>query len=150
MLFSHLLDPTNLVMLYLLAVVIAALRLGFGPAVFTAVLSVVSFDFFFVRPYFSFAVEDTQYLVTFGGLMIVGMLISTLVSRARSQAEALKTREGQTNTLYALSRELAAAVDLNGISKTVIHHVRGSIKGEVALLLPEGESVRPGATSGEF
>ena len=150
MLFSHLLDPTNLVMLYLLAVVIAALRLGFGPAVFSAVLSVVSFDFFFVSPYFSFAVEDTQYLITFGGLMFVGMLISTLVSRARSQAEALKTREGQTNTLYALSRELAAAVDLNGISKTVIHHVRGSTKGEVALFLPEGESVHPGATSGSF
>lgn len=149
-LFSHLLDPTNLVMLFLLAVVIAALRLGFGPAVFTAILSVISFDFFFVRPYFSFAVEDTQYLVTFGGLMFVGMLISTLVSRARSQAEALKIREGQTNTLYALSRDLAAAVDLKGILETVIHHVRGSIKGEVALLLPEGERVRPGAVSGNF
>ncbi|MBP1719644.1 MAG: kdpD [Deltaproteobacteria bacterium] len=147
-LFSHLLDPTNLVMLFLLAVVIAALRLGFGPAVLTAILSVISFDFFFVRPYFSFAVEDTQYLITFGGLMIVGMLISTLVSRARGQAEALKTRENQTNTLYALSRELAAAVDLKEILETVIHHVRGSIKGEVALFLPEGESVRPGATSG--
>ena len=147
-LFSRLLDPANLVMLYLLTVVIAALRLGYGPAVFTAVLSVVSFDFFFVLPYFSFAVEDTQYLITFGGLMIVGMLISTLVSRARSQAEALKTREGQTNTLYALSRELAAAADLRGILETVIHHVRGSIEGEAALLLPEGESVRPGAASG--
>jgi two-component system sensor histidine kinase KdpD len=148
MLFSHLLDPTNLVMLFLLAVVIAALRLGFGPAVLTAVLSVVAFDFFFVRPYFSFAVEDTQYLITFGGLMVVGMLISTLVSRARSQAEALKSRESQTNTLYALSRDLAAAADLKGILETVKNHVRGSVKGEVALFLPEGESVRPEAVSG--
>ena len=40
----------------------------------------------------------------------------------------------------AFCRELAAALDLNGISTTVIHHVRGSIKGEAALLLPEGRN----------
>jgi two-component system sensor histidine kinase KdpD len=52
------LNPENMVMLYLLAVVITALRSGFGPAVMASILSVVVFNFFFVPPQFTFRVAD--------------------------------------------------------------------------------------------
>jgi two-component system sensor histidine kinase KdpD len=65
------LAPTNLVMLYLLVVLIAALRYGRGPASLSAILSVVVFDFFFVPPRYTFAVTDVQYLLTFTGLLLV-------------------------------------------------------------------------------
>lgn len=61
-------DPANLVMVYLAAVVIAAVFLGRGPAVLASVISVLAFDFFFVDPRFTFTVNDTQYLLTFLGL----------------------------------------------------------------------------------
>jgi K+-sensing histidine kinase KdpD len=64
--------PTNLVMLFLLVVVLAALRWGLGPAIFTAVVSVLAFDFFIVPPHLTLAVSDTQYLLTFLGLLITG------------------------------------------------------------------------------
>src|SRR5512137_809269 len=73
------LSPPNLVMVFLLAVVVAALQLGRGPAVATAVLGVLSFDYFFVPPRFSFSVADKEYLLTFLGLFCVGMVISELV-----------------------------------------------------------------------
>ena len=59
------LDPSNIVMLFLLAVLVAALRHGRGPAVLAAFLSVAAFDFFDVAPRFNFAVRDVQYVVTF-------------------------------------------------------------------------------------
>ena len=82
------LDPPNLVMLYLLAVVVAAVYLGRGPSLLAAVLSVVAFDFFFVPPQLTFAVADTQYLLTFAGLLVVGLVISSLAAQAREQAES--------------------------------------------------------------
>jgi two-component system sensor histidine kinase KdpD len=51
-------DLANIVMLFLLTVVLVAVRLGRGPAVAAAFLSVAAFDFFFVPPRFSFAVSD--------------------------------------------------------------------------------------------
>lgn len=75
--------PTNLVMLYLLAIVVAAIRHGHGSSIAVAVLSVVAFDVFFIPPRFTFAVEDAQYLLTFTGLLLVGVVISTLAARAR-------------------------------------------------------------------
>jgi two-component system sensor histidine kinase KdpD len=76
-------EPTNLVMLFLLVVVIAAVRLGRGPAMVASLGSVLVFDFLFVPPRLTFAVSDTQYLLTFASLFSVGFVISTLVSQTR-------------------------------------------------------------------
>jgi len=144
------LSPTNMIMFYLLAVVVAALRLGFRPALFTALMGVLAFDFFLVVPYYSFAVADTQYLITFAGLFTVGAVISTLVARARRQTETLRVREAQTTTLYALSRDLASAVGLSDILNAVIRHVSETIDAQIAILLPEGESLNLRASSSGF
>ncbi len=138
---------TNLMMLYLLAVVVAALRLGFKPALLTALLGVMAFDFFFIPPYYSFAVADTQYLITFAGLLTVGAVISTLVARARSQTETIQTRELQTTNLFGLSRSLASAVSLKDIVDTVIRHVSETVPGKVVIYVPEGESLKLEAAS---
>ncbi len=103
------LAPTNLVMIYLLVVVVAALYLGRGPAVLAAVLSVLVFDFFFVPPYLTLAVADTEYLLTFLALLIVGLLLSNLTARVQEQVEATRSRERETGALYTLSRDLAVA-----------------------------------------
>ena len=141
------LSPTNMIMFYLLAVVVAALRLGFRPALFTALMGVLAFDFFLVPPYFSFAVTDTQYLITFAGLLTVGAVISTLVARARRQTETIRVRESQTATLYSLSRDLASAFGLNQILNVVIRHVGDTLHAQIAILLPEGESLMVQASS---
>jgi two-component system sensor histidine kinase KdpD len=108
---------------------------------------VLAFDFFFIPPYWSFAVEDTQYLITFAGLFAVGAVISTLVARARSQTETIKTRESQTATLYALSRDLASTFGLNQVLNVIIHHVGDTLRAQIAILLPEGESLNVQASS---
>ncbi len=52
-------------MVYLLGVVFVASRFGAGPSVLASVLGVAAFDFFFVKPYLTFAVSDLRYLLTF-------------------------------------------------------------------------------------
>jgi two-component system sensor histidine kinase KdpD len=142
--------PTNMVMLYLLVVVIAALRLGRGPAIAASLLGVLAFDFFFVPPRLTFAVSDYQYIITFAGLLIVGLVISTLASQTREQAEAARRRETQTATLYALSRDLAVAVGLEAIMQAVITHIGQTFDREVAVFLPEGERLVARAASPGF
>jgi two-component system sensor histidine kinase KdpD len=101
------LEPTNLVMVYLVAVLFAALRLGLVPALVAAGVSVIAFDVMFVPPRHSFTVHDTQYLITFLGLFLVGAVTSTLVSRLRAQTAEAQAREAQTAALLNLSRRLA-------------------------------------------
>jgi two-component system sensor histidine kinase KdpD len=131
------LSPINLVMLYLTAVVIAAVYLGRGPSILTALLSVLAFDFFMVPPRFTFAVADTEYILTFIGLFIVGVVISTLAVRAREQAEAARSREVETASLYAFSRDLAAAVTLDEIVSIIVMHLGENFSRQIVVLLPE-------------
>jgi two-component system sensor histidine kinase KdpD len=134
-------SPANLVMLYLLAVVIMAFRRGLKPAIFTAVIGVIAFDFFFIPPHLTFRVSDTEYLITFAGMIIVGALISLLVARAREHADAAQIREKETGTLYALSQDLAVAVEVNSIVAAVAKHISGIFQWESVFLLPEGNEL---------
>lgn len=104
------LHQTNIVMLFLLAVVGVALRHGRGPAALASVVSVALFDFFFVQPLASFAVSDVQYLLTFGVLLSVGLLIGQLTAGLRLQALASVKREADARSLYEFARELSSAL----------------------------------------
>jgi len=80
-------DNASLIMVYLAGVAVTAVRLGPGPSALAAALAVAAFDFFFVPPHLTFAVADTQYVVTFVVMLAVSLLISRLATRARREAE---------------------------------------------------------------
>jgi two-component system sensor histidine kinase KdpD len=81
-------DIVNIAMVYLLAVVVIALRFSRGPAILSSVLCVVAFDFMFVPPQGTFTVDDVQYLLTFAIMLAVALVISGLMESGRRQAEA--------------------------------------------------------------
>lgn len=89
-------DLANIAMLFPLAVLFAAIRLGRGPAVFAAFLSVALFDFFFVHPHFTLAVSDLQYLLTFAVLLAVALTTAELVARLRRERDTAEARAQET------------------------------------------------------
>jgi two-component system, OmpR family, sensor histidine kinase KdpD len=152
-LFHPLISPTNLVMVYLLAVVIVAVYLGRGPSILASILSVLGFDYFFIPPYLTFSVSDSQYLLTFVALFVVGLTISELTARVRDQAVAAQRREADTAALYALSRDLSVADGLDGVIRVVSTNVGETFGREVAVFLPETEGsdrLRPHSQSPHF
>lgn len=132
-------EPTNLVMLYLLAVVLTALWLGRAPAIFASVLSVIAFDLTFVPPFYTFVVADAQFVITFVGLLGVGLVISSLAANAREQARFAQWRQAQTMVLYELSRALAAAVELEELTSIVVHHIEQVVGAPAVVLLHTGQ-----------
>jgi two-component system sensor histidine kinase KdpD len=145
MMFPHF-ELSNIVMTYLLGVVAVAARWGRGPAVLAVLLSVAAFDFFFVPPHFSFAI-DAQYLVTVAGMLIVALVISGLTVRVTRQAEAARDRERRTAALYTLDRELAVTRGITELLEVGIRHVLDVLGGQIAILLPDGQGhLQTGAT----
>lgn len=134
-------ELSNLVMVYLLAVVAVAVGYGRGPAVLTVVLGVLAFDFFFVPPYFNFAVSDTQYIVTFVVMLVVGLVISTLTANVRRQARVAAYREQRTAALYAMSRELARTRGEANLLDIAVRHIAEVFEAPTVVLLP-GEQGR--------
>jgi len=132
-------EATNLAMIFILGVTLAAVRFGRGPSIWASVLSVAIFDFFFVPPHLTFAVSDTQYLVTFGVLFLVANLVSNLALRLRRQAEVARERELRASALFELSRDLARAADLGGLLGAALPHLWDVFQAQVMILLPGPE-----------
>jgi two-component system sensor histidine kinase KdpD len=127
---------TDIVMIYLLGIVIVSMRVGFGAAMAAAVASVLSFDFFFIPPYYSFAVTDFQNIVTFVVMFLVAGILSHLTTRIREQADDARSRERTTASLYSIARELALARTLDSLLSVAARHVREVFDASVAVLLP--------------
>ncbi len=129
-------DLANLIMIYLLGVVVVAARYGRGPSVLSSFLSVVLFDFFFVPPRFSFAVSDSQYLITFAVMLLVALFISSMTASTLHQARIAGHRERRIASLYAMSRELTATRGEENIVSIAIKHVAEVFEAQVVVLLP--------------
>jgi len=141
-LFHHI-ALTNLVMLYLLGVIFAAARLGRVPGVLLSFLSVAAFDLFFVPPRMSFSVSDTQYLLTFAVMLLTSLTISHLTFSLRRQADIATMRERRTSAMYAMARELGAALTTGQIIEIGTRHVAEVFHARVAILLPDSaEKIR--------
>jgi two-component system sensor histidine kinase KdpD len=131
------LSDANQVMIYFLGVAFVAARYGLRPAILASLMAVLAFDFVFVPPYFTFAVSDTQYFITFAVMLIISVLISTLADRIRRQAASSRQRERRTEALYRLSRKLAGTAGTHQLVAAAEAELAESYASEVAIFLPD-------------
>lgn len=132
-------DAANIVMIFLLVVVLVAVRLGSGPAILAAFGGVALFDFFFVPPHFSMAVADAQYLITFAVMLAVALVIGQLAARLREKAMLAARREEEMRALYALARDLSGAVAADQVADIVRGFLGRRLTLETVLYLPRAD-----------
>ena len=130
------LSTADVAMLYLLGVVIVGSRSRTRPAVIVAVLSIALFDFIFVPPYYTFAVSDASYLLTFAMMLGIGIVVARLTGRIGEDADRLRERERETAAAYALSRDISQAADVAGIEAATRKHLEWAVAGTIDIFLP--------------
>ncbi|WP_159565504.1 two-component system sensor histidine kinase KdpD [Budvicia diplopodorum] len=134
-------DLANIVMVYLLGVVIVALFYGRWPSVLATVANVACFDLFFVQPRWSFSVTDMQYIVTFGVMLMVGLVIGNLTAGVRYQAKVARTREQRAQHMYEMSKMLSRALTVEDIAKSSSYFISSSFNAKNSLLLPNERGI---------
>jgi two-component system, OmpR family, sensor histidine kinase KdpD len=130
-------DRSNIVAIFILAVVLVGVRLGRGPAALAALLSVGFFDFLFVPPKFSFAVSDVQYLLTFLVMLAVGLIAGQLTAGLRFQARVASHREERAGSLYEIARDLSGAIQIQQVVKISAASIERTFRASALLLLPD-------------
>jgi two-component system sensor histidine kinase KdpD len=133
------LDLANIAMLFLLVVLLVAVRLGRGASVVATCVGVACFDFFFVQPRFSFAISDLQYLVTFGVMLAVGLITGHLTAGLRFQAHVAAHRERRSRALYEFARELSGALQTEQIFDTTRDFIDRTFRARAVLLVPDAD-----------
>jgi len=141
-------DLANIAMLFLLVVLLVAVRYGRGPSVLATCVSVACFDFFFVAPRFSFAISDLQYTITFAVMLAVGLITGHLTAGLRFQARVASYREARARALYEFARELSGALQTEQVFETTARFVQSTFNARATLMVPDADGrlhLPPGA-----
>jgi two-component system, OmpR family, sensor histidine kinase KdpD len=146
------LGQANVVMVYLLSSALVAVYGGRRAALVASVLGVLSFDFMFVPPRYSFAVSNVQYLITFGIMLSVALIIANLNASVRLQARVAGHRERRTALLYAMTRQLAQTRGRDEMADVAASHVSQVFASRSVVLFPDehGRVVYPHAPPREI
>jgi two-component system sensor histidine kinase KdpD len=136
-LFRSQFETVNIALLYFLPVLLTAVWWGRWPSYFTALISVLSYDFLFVPPIFNFTVYDIRYIWSFLIFLLISFFIGGRTELLRAEARAARQREKGTRVLYEFSRGIAAVADLDKIAQKMANHTGETIGRNTVVLLPD-------------
>src|SRR3984893_3236256 len=133
---------------YLLAVVLAGMRLRRGPTLFLAALSALLWNFLFVPPRFTFYIGQFQDVMMFCAYFVIALVIGQLATQLRQREQAERRGEEGGTALYRLTRGLAASRDLDEALPKVFTLIKNSFQADAAVWLCDegGLSRHPAST----
>jgi two-component system sensor histidine kinase KdpD len=127
------LELTDLAMIYVAGVAVAASRGSIGPVVLASALSVLLFNVLFVPPRFTIDVAAPHYLVTFAVMFLVSLGISSLSLRLRGQRDLAQRAEERMAALYRLSHRLAGVRGVEPIARAMVEELSAVFHSEARL-----------------
>ncbi|MCU1732725.1 sensor histidine kinase KdpD [Pseudomonas sp. 20P_3.2_Bac4] len=136
---ARVMDLPNISLVFLAAVLLVAVRSSIGPALACAAMSFLAYDFLFIPPNFSFAIQREEDVLTSLFFLLMAVLTGNLAARQRRQLKALRETQEQTGQLLDLSRKLTAATDRQAVFSAAGQHLEGWSDLQACLLERDAE-----------
>jgi two-component system sensor histidine kinase KdpD len=99
-------NSTTVALLMLLLVLGTATTWGLAEAIFTSVLSVIGFNFFFLPPIGTFTIADPENWIALFVFLVTAVTVSQLSAQAKRRTEEAVAGRNEIGTLYELSRAM--------------------------------------------
>jgi two-component system sensor histidine kinase KdpD len=132
------LETTLIALLYLIPLGIITAYWGLGPGITSALITFLTFNYFFIQPYYTLTVHRPADVVILMVFLIVAVVISQLVARAQAGLEAATAREREATQLYELSTAFAGLPDDHAIVQILARQVYAVAQGEYVELNTTG------------
>ncbi len=128
------LPPDNLVLIYVVAVIISGLRFGAVPAVFSAIFSFFSFNFFLTEPLHTLTVHNQDDITRLVFLVVIGLVCGPAASRIRRQFLLLAESNRYSESLQRLADQFAAADDQSALWQALTKELNSSLLAETCIV----------------
>jgi two-component system sensor histidine kinase KdpD len=129
----------SILLIFLMAVIGAAIAWGLFPSLFACVLSVAAFNFFLVPPLYTFTIADAENALALFVFFVVALIVSNLTAALRSQIGSAQARAQTTAALYAFSRQLAGIGARDELLRATTRQISAMLDVSTVLLLPAGQ-----------
>nr|WP_246548373.1 sensor histidine kinase KdpD [Ancylobacter oerskovii] len=127
----------NVSLLFLMAVVVSAIRAGYGAAFMAAILSGLGYNFFFIPPLYTFTIASPHEVFAFVVFLLAALLAGGLASRVSEQARAARARAAALQSLYDFSRKLSGNAEADDVLWAAVSQLHESFNRPAVLLTPQ-------------
>lgn len=125
----------NLSIVYLLAVLLTAVRFGIWPAIYASVLSFGAYNFFFINPLYTFTIAEPYELLALAIFLLVAIITSAVAGRARYQAGVSASRMRAMRRLYEFTRRLSGLATPDAVAEGAASEMHISLARSIVVLL---------------
>ncbi|HEX5378757.1 MAG TPA: DUF4118 domain-containing protein [Phenylobacterium sp.] len=132
----------NLAMLFLLCVLVSAAAFGIGPALVSAFLAALTYNFFFLEPHYTFRIAHPADLLTFLVFFAVALATGWLAGRARDNERRTAEHAAATTALLDASRALAKTATPDEAAQALAEQIASATSGSAIVLLPGQDGLR--------
>lgn len=134
---------TNIALLYLLPVMLAATRYGLWTGFATGLVSSLAYNFFFIAPLHTFTIEDPQNIITVVVLLAVGFVASHLAGRLRETALFSRASAARSHALAGFARRLTGLASTSDIAAVLCEESANLLGGYTVVLMPGPGGLEP-------
>lgn len=140
----------NLSLIFVLPVVIAAARFGWGPALAAAVGGALACNYFFLAPRYSLRVADPANVWALRFLLAVAAVVSAVAAEARRRAIEAAAAADQASAVHILARRLMAEHTRDGVARACADALARVFRTPACVVLPgrDGEGLEPVVSGG--
>jgi two-component system, OmpR family, sensor histidine kinase KdpD len=132
-------QPPNISMVFLAAVLFSAIRYGLLPSLFASLLSTLLYNLLFLEPRYSLTIDDPSNIVALVFLLIVAILTSDLTARLKRTAARSKAHAEANAALYEFSGKIAGIGRLDDLTWAAAHQLATMLDAAALILLPGGD-----------
>lgn len=129
-------------MIYLLLIsVLPIFEFGVGPVLFTALLSAISWNYFFIPPHFTFHIGKANDVLMFTLFFIVAFISGYLSTKVRNQQALLRIKEKRISVLYNLTKKLSATVNINDVAEIIVQELDKIFSAKTAIIFTKSKGI---------
>jgi two-component system sensor histidine kinase KdpD len=126
---------TNIVIVYLLAVLlISRFTKGYVYGIVSSLIATLLFNYLFTSPYYTLAVDNPSYIITFVVMTLTAIVTSAVTTRMKKNTVRAKEKEAEAKALYNLTSRLSDAVDVHQIASVSIELISQALNTQAACL----------------
>ena len=131
----------SLVLPFLIAIMLTAVAYGLPPSLFASVLSVLTFDFFFLPPLYSLNIAEPDDVLRLVIFALAALIVSNLAAYARGQAVTASQRAAVAEDLYRFSRQLTGAATLAEVMDSSLPRLTAMLRAPLLIAVRDGDNV---------
>ena len=132
----------NIVVVYILSVLItSSYTKGYTYGIVASVMSMLSFNYFFTKPVYTFKVDDSAYIITLGIMLLSSIFTSTSASKLIQSKELAKIREKQSHVLYRITSSLARTSELPEVAAVAVGCLSSLLLRDIVCIIVNDKNI---------